>query len=133
MSSVQSALRFFSKYGGAHGDVENIGANPRFRNINSDRMRTVFDHDGARQSFLDTLRDDMETMMKDMEPRARAGGASNDAESFLRVVNKHKLNGGSLEDMKGSLKEFSDSNKCNCDSKKRLYNGSFRHSCKCNK
>ena len=75
----------------------------------------------------------METMMTDAQPRSKAGGTASDAESFLRIVNKHKLNGGSLEDMKKSLKDYTDANKCNCDTKKRIYNGSFRHSCNCHK
>jgi hypothetical protein len=73
----------------------------------------------------------METMMKDQPSRPKAGGSALDSDSFLKIVNKHKLNGGSLSDMKESLKQYSDANKCNCDSKKRIYNGSFRHSCNC--
>ena len=73
----------------------------------------------------------METLMKNQQPRPKAGGVASDADSFLRIVNKHKLNGGNLADMKEALQQYSDSNKCNCDNKKRIYNGSFRHSCKC--
>jgi len=60
------------------------------------------------------------------------GGNVNTAEDFIRKVNKIKLNGGSLDEMKEAMKAYGQSNKCNCQNKKRLHNGNYMVSCKCN-
>lgn len=131
MSSVNSILKYASKYGGSIG-YEDIGINPRYRNLNSDRLRSIFNNPTDGDRFYSQLIAHTNQVLQGQGIGRPTGGNVNTAEDFVRKVNKIKLNGGSLEEMKEAMRAYGQSNKCNCQNKKRLHNGNYMVSCKCN-
>ena len=130
MSTTNSMLKFVSKYGGEDA-ATNIAGNPRYRNINSDRLRVIFDNNDSRDKFTGELRDSVNEFLKGQKPRQPVYGRAVDDQSFLKKINKQKLNGGSLKEMTDTLDEFRKNKKCSCGEKKRMFNGNFRTACNC--
>jgi len=130
MSSINSILKFSSKYGGSLG-YDNIGSNPAYRNLNSDRLRSIFDNPTDGDRFYSQLIAHSNSLMQGQGMRTTPGSVNSD-EDFVRKVNKIKLNGGSLKDMQGAMEEYKNSNKCKCQNRKRLHNGNYMVSCNCN-
>ena len=131
MSSVNSILKFISKYGNDEM-LEKIGGSSRLRNINADRLRAIFNDKGDRDNFLRLLRDYTDEFMLETKPRFTGGMMINNDDDFVRKVNKIKLNQGGLQEMKMALDEYKNISKCKCQNKKRQHNGNIVSYCNCN-
>lgn len=131
MSSVVSAIKYLSKHGGSL--TEDIAADPKFRNLNSDRLRTVFPDKGVRDDYLSRLRLSLNELFRDL-PRKKVGGSIYNEDDFLNKTKRIKMYGGGLDELKGAMAEYNGRKNCNCIGlKKRIYNGNYRYACGCNK